>query len=200
MQPKKLKFIAFLFITSAMLTGQLTAQTAEQRVRQIRKLYAQTNERIAAGLADKSAGLHHAAVTIGGSRDGQQWRAVGSRNQTTEFYFDCELDEPECGEDARQFVVKIVGTYQAGSSLTSRFEYLFDDKGELVFAFTIEADDDNKPVERRIYFDGKKVIRVTRGGKNYDEKFPRQDAEAATEAEAAARELKNLFAAIYGGD
>lgn len=206
MRLKKYNLLLFLFVfllSGAGFINQAHAQgkNTERLVAQIRKLYAETNERIAAGLEDKTSGLHHAAITIGGAKDGQSWRAVGVRNQTTEFYFNCEPNDPECPTDARRLIVKIIGSYQAGTSGVSRFEYLFNDKGELVFAYTSDAGGEGeKPVERRFYFVGRKLIRVIRDGKNIDGNFPRLDAEGATNAEAEARKLQNLFAMMFVED
>lgn len=185
-------FAIFILLTAT----AAFAQSVEQQVGKIRQLSAEINQRIEEGLEDRSAGFHHAAITVGGDKDGQQWRAVGSHNEMTEFYFDCEPEEPECGKDVRRFIVKIVRTYQAGSSITSRYEYLFNEQGELVFAFTTEPDDDGNPEECRLYFAAKKLVRVVRSGKNTDSKFSAADLQKSREETAAAKRLQNLFAQI----
>lgn len=192
---KQILLIAFLILTTA--SGAF-AQTVEQQAAKIRQLYVETNKRIDEGLKDKSSGFHYAAWTVGGERDGQQWRAVGNMKMQDEYWFDGEpgMDgEEETASDVRKMIRKIVSVYAGAADLRTRAEYLFDeDTGELVFAFTTELEADGKTTERRLYFNRGKLIRVVRGGKNIDAKFSAADQNAAQNESDMAKRLQNLFA------
>lgn len=187
-------FSAALILAAAVLAA---AQSAESKVAKIRQLYVGTVARVAIGIEDKSSGLHHAAMTVGGEKDGQQWRSVGKRNQTTEFYFNCEPGDPECPGDVRRLLVQIVGDYQAGSSITSRFIYLFDNKGDLIYALTTDENDEGKPEDCRLYFANKQLIRISRRGKNVDARFSAADLQKSRDEAAEAKRLQNLFALMF---
>jgi len=190
---KQMLSIAILILISA---SAGFAQTIEQQVTKIRNLYAATNKRINEGIKDKISGLHYAARTIGGERDGQQWAAVGTMKKIDEFWFDGEpgFNEKE-KPDARKMIRKIVSVYAGAADLRTRSEYLFDAKtGEFVFAFTTELGADGKTTERRLYFNKGKLIRVARDGKNVDANFSADDQNAAQLESDMAKRLKNLFA------
>lgn len=189
--------IAFLICTAHIASAQTGT---EAQVAKIRRLYTDVNDKVAAGLKDKISGLHHAGATVGGERDGQQWGAVGNMSDRTDFYFNCEpLNIEECDgvTNARQLIVKISTEYRAAADLHTTAEYLFNDKGELVFVFTRDLQADGKWLERRFYFDKEKLIRVNRGDKNIDRAFAEDDKTGAQDALKEARRKKNLFAAIF---
>ncbi|HEX9961263.1 MAG TPA: hypothetical protein VGB00_10045 [Pyrinomonadaceae bacterium] len=190
---KRVLSIAILILISA--SGGF-AQTVEQQAAKIRSLYAAANKRIDEGLKDKTSGLHYAARTIGGERDGQQWAAVGTMKKLDEFWFDGELEfNEEEKPDARKMIRKIVSLYASAADLRTRSEYLFDaETSELVFAFTTELGTGGKTIERRFYFHKGKLIRVARDGKNVDANFSAADLNAAQTESDAAKRLKNLFA------
>lgn len=207
-----LKFALRLFalLTFIVATASLDAAlaqgvraTTEQQVARIRKLHAEANASIAAGLKDRSAGLHHAAYTVGGEKDGMQWRAVGRMSVRTEYYFNCEPGaEEECGADPRKLVVKIVTSYRAAADLASSAEYLFDESGELVFALdssNVEGGD-GKTIERRYYFADGKLIRVVRAAQTVDRNFTDEDRTGARNALAETRRLRNVFAMMFVED
>jgi len=192
-------FTSFAFLIGAAFFNQTFAQTNEARIGRIRAITTETNRRVEAGLKDKSSGYHYAAWTIGGERDGQQWAAVGAMKTQSEFWFDREPNGGEEAVDARRLVRKIISTYASAGVPRSRSEYVFDDMGELVFAFESEADDAGKLIESRFYFHKDKLLRVTRGGKNIDRSYTESDRQAATNAAAEAKDLQNKFALIFGG-
>lgn len=184
------------FVNTAFAQG---AQT-EKQLAVIRKLYTQVNERITAGLEDKVTGLHHAMVSVGGDKDGQQWRAVGTMEDRTEFYFDCEPGHPEgCNPDPRKLVVKIVTNYRGAADLISRAEYLFNPQGELVFALTSDntMSTDGETIERRYYFAGGRLILVMRGERAVAGNFNAADRAGAREVQRRTVKLRNLFAQLF---
>ncbi len=199
---KQILLFAFLIFISASASF---AQTVEQQVAKIRQLYTETNKQIDAGSEDNTQGLHYAAWTVGGERDGQQWSGVGTMHSTDEFYFDCEPGRiEECGADARKLVRKIVSAYAGAADLKTRNEYLFTDKGELVFVYTselVDVGEDNvqvrKTVEQRFYFAKGKLIRIAREGKNTDARFTAEDLQKSKDALAEANRLRNIFALAF---
>jgi len=200
---KRILSIALLILVAA---SAGFAQTVEQQVAKIRQLYAATNKRIDEGIKDKISGLHYAAWTIGGERDGQQWRAVGTMRSTDEFYFDCEPNDTEgCNNsNPRNLVRKIISTYAGAKDLRTRNEYVFNEAGELVFAFTgnlTNVGEDNtevlKMIEQRFYFAKGKLIRVNRNDENVDAKFAAEDNAKAKNIVAETTRLRNIFALMF---
>ena len=192
---KQILSIAILILVSV---SAAFSQTVEQQATKIRQLYAATNKRIDAGLKDKTAGFHYAAWTLGGERDGQQWSAVGTMKIQDEFWFDGEPGQDgEESEDARKLIRKIVSAYAGAADLRTRGEYLFNDAGEMVFAFTSELDPEGKTMERRFYYAKGKLIRITRDGKNIDRNFGNEDIQLATNAMTDAKKLQNTFALMF---
>lgn len=195
---KQILTIAFLILIQA--SGAL-AQTVEQQVARIRQITVETNKQIEAGLKDKTSGLHYAAWTIGGARDGMQWGGVGTMHSANEYYFDCEPERLEvCGtEDIKTLVRKIVSSYKGAADLQTKSEYFFaEDTGELVFAFASELEDDGTTTERRFYFSKGKLIRLTRAGKNTDANFSAEDYQKAADEAGAAKYLRETFARMFG--
>ncbi len=185
------RLVAFLLlITGAACVNAAFAQGAraeEQQVTAIRKLYTEVNQRIEAGYKEKGLGLHHALYSIGGEKDGMQWRAVGNMATRTEYFFNCEPHaEEECGADPRKFIVKIMNSYRAAGDLASNAEYLYNDAGELVFALDTDnvSSEDGKTVERRFYFAKGKLIRLMRGAQIVS-RLTAEDQTAACDAPAA---------------
>lgn len=192
--------IAFLILIQA---GGAFAQTVEQQVARIRQIAGATNTEIDAGLKDKTSGLHYAAWTVGGARDGQQWGGVGTMQTSDEYYFECEPERLEiCDtEDVRTLVRKIVSSYKGAADLRTKSEYFFEEKtGELVFAFTSELEADGKTTERRFYFGKDKLIRLTQAGKNTDAKFSAEDLEKADDEMQSAKSLRETFARMFSSD
>lgn len=188
---------AFLILISG---SAAFAQNVEQQATKIRRIYAETTKRIEDGAKDNTLGLHYAAWTIGGERDGQQWRAVGAMKTIDEFWFDGEpgFDEGQVA-DARKAIRRIVSTYSSANTTQTRVEYLFDQTGELVFVYSIEyaAAEDGNNIERRFYFSRNKLIRVAANGKNTDAKFAVEDTEKAKSQIETARKLRNRFALMF---
>jgi len=193
---KQILSIAILILISS--TANF-AQTVEQQVTKIRNLYAATNKRIDKGIKEKTAGLHYAMWTVGGERDGQQWSAVGTMETRDEIWFDGEPD-PEGGvEDVRKLVRKIVSSYKGAAGIHTRSEYLFNENGELLFAYSSNdtAGEDGTRVEEKFYFAKGKLIRVVRDGKNVDAKFSAKDFEKATGESENGKRARNKFAIMF---
>lgn len=197
---KQILAIVFLILIAA---GGAFAQTVEQQVAKIRQITVDTNKEIDAGLKDKTSGLHYAAWTVGGARDGQQWGAVGTMQSANEYYFDCEPERLEICDttDIKTLVRKIVSSYQGAADLRTKSEYFFEGKtGELVFAFTSELEADGKTTERRFYFNKGKLIRLARAGKNTDANFSAEDYQKAADEAGAAKYLREIFARMFSDE
>jgi len=190
--------VAFLILISA--SGAL-AQTIDEQVANIRQITVETNKRIAAGLKDKTSGLHHATWTLGGARDGQQWGVdVGAIDTAVEYYFDCPPERLEkCWtEDGKTSLRKTVASYKGLADLRYKSEYFFDgDTGELVFAFSTELEAGGKTTERQFYFNKGKLIRLTQAGKNTDANFSIKDYQRTEDEASVAKHLSKTFTRIF---
>lgn len=197
---KHILVIAFLIF---ILVSDAVAQTIDWQITKIRQIAVETNKRIDAGLKDKTLGLHYAAWTIGGARDGMQWNGVGTMSSLDEYYFDCDPRQlEECDtKDVGKLVRKIVSSYQGAADLRTRSEYFFDEKtGELVFAFTSTLEVDRTSTERRFYFDKGRLIRFGLAGKNTDANFSAEDLEKADEVMESAMHLRKTFALMFSDE
>jgi hypothetical protein len=187
---------AALFIVTASVFA--FAQSSAE-VARIRAQYSAINERIDAGLGgDRTLGLHHASLTVGGVRDGQQWSAVGTMRRSEEYYFDGEPGTDGNGKnrDARTSVRKIVSSYAGAADLRTSAEYYFDDAGLLIFAFSSELGLDGKTVERLEYFNRNNLIRITISGRNIDGGFSKEHLRQAAETQTLARRMLSRFVSI----
>ena len=140
----------------------------------------------AASLADIASGsVYHNQYVA--NKDNKSWRALGAFKETIDVYYNDTMVM-----DGEIPIVKInVKTQEAATSSTE--EYLFNNKGELVFVhyvstvFDLDAPNNSRPLDRRYYYKNGKVIRFMQdkqiyGGQNMpqdpNESSIRQTAES----------------------
>lgn len=91
---------------------------------------------------------------------GRQWRAVGTHILKYKFFYQGGETEARMYPDE----LVLVKIEKRSSNRTYRQEFLYNDKGALVFFSQTAENDDESPAERHIYFALGKAIRVLDSG------------------------------------
>jgi len=171
----------------------VSAQTApvDRTVAAIRAQYDEIGRRIRQSEARKpdevyGVGIVRSELVI--NKDGEPWRAVGFYRIVYTFWFH------EGGEPAQGAFPKRLRKATVASRISSRKyyqEFFYDQAGALVFHFR-RAEEDDKPVELRLYLDKGRAIRVIVDRSPRDVLTP-DDAQLARDATAKGNELRRLF-------
>jgi len=178
--------LATIFLLS-LLAGSVPAQSVDQKIEKIRKLYAEVAEEVEQ--ADKDPvegsvkrGLVMNELTI--NKNNRVWAAVGTFRVTYKFYYEGGDAAPE----PDRLVMVSVHSQHAGRFLTD--EYLVGEDGSLLFYFA-KANRDG-PHEQRVYFSNGKAIRVIEDEKARD-KLTEEDAKHARSIRGRWSEIRKLF-------
>jgi hypothetical protein len=181
-----LKYSALIF-SLGFIYGALpaNAQTNDKRVEEIRSIYQETNEQIAAAeknFPESTIFLTELAVNKGGT----MYPAVGTFRNTIKFYYTYGDREKNPYPDR---LLKItVSTDRAAHREWS--EYLFDQSGQLIFYY--EKMGAGAEDESRFYFASDKIIRIMRGQRVADINS-RQELAAPKAVQAEADKLVAIF-------
>lgn len=174
-----------------LLTVCVLAQTTDKTVAAINARYTDIAEKARLCETDDDQGEYGALVmnTLDVNARGHQWRAVGIYRPVYKFFYKgVENDEKRLYPDQLVFVK----SERRVSSRTYNEEYLFSDKGELMFYLQKAEGDDTVPAERRVYFSALKAIRIVEDGKTRD-KPSVKDPATVREITAAASKLVQVF-------
>lgn len=108
--------------------------------------------------------------------------AVGNYSSVTNFYYEWTGGEP--------WILRFITRSHAHGAREYYEEYLFTEKGELLFALKV----DEFKINRRYYFDSKKLIRVMVDKKIYDlDKITQTMQESAAETLEESKALLTAF-------
>ncbi len=174
-----------------LLAGAIFAQTTNKTVAAINARYTEIAEKARLCETDDDQGEFGDLVmnTLDINARGHQWRAVGIYRPVYKFFYrGVENDEKRLYPDQLVFGKAM----RSVSSRTYNEEYLFSDKGELMFYLQKAEGDDTVPAERRVYFSGLKAIRIVEDGKTRD-KLSVKDAATVREITAAGSKLMQIF-------
>jgi len=162
-----MKKIIFLFLIISIFFQISFSQEAE--IKKIRELYKTAQENIGYQ-RDSLIPFDNLKITLN-----QNMPAIGQQTFDYEFYFSLEYSEETEGEYFHQlyFATK---SYNIAASYFSYEEFLFNDKGELVFYF-IKYSSGYEPEfnrEVRCYFQNEKLIKINvkEAPLNYDDENP----------------------------
>jgi len=162
---------------------------AEQKVDRIRKIYAETSakiENVEKGTEeDRLAGIAVNEMVVNST--GKSWPAVGNYKVVYRFYYDSAGENPYPSRLLRI----TVSTESAARRYVEEFGY--DYSGNLNFYFE-RSEDDDSPLERRVYFDSGKAFRFTDDGKTRD-KLTEADGIIANKILATENKLRGIFEA-----
>lgn len=179
---KRTKIFAAMAAVIFAAAAEASAQS-DKRIDDIRRIYKETNDRIA---DTDGGGVFVTELAV--NKNGASYPAVGIYNSTARFYYTYGDRERNPYPDR---LLKVAVTTNRSAATESR-EFLFDTGGRLVFYFEKVAD-----AERRIYFAAGRAIRIIEGEKQVSVSG-RKEAEFARIAAADANGLFEIFRRSLG--
>ena len=165
-------------------TGTLRAQKdSAETIEQIRRIYNQTTDRIAA--AEKNfpeSDVFFSELIV--NKGGTMYPAVGIFRSVYEFYY--TYGDREKDPYPNRLLKVSVSTKR--SAMREYSEYLYDEAGNLIFYFEKLSDEP----EVRIYFVGNRIVRFQRGDKIVG-KNGREEISAAKAVQTQAAGIVEIF-------
>ena len=152
---KKFNRIILISWLFAALGTSVSAQT-EKRIEEIRKIYDETNQKIAESNAEGEFSSVFLTQLIVNKNNGS-YPAVGIYQPAVKFYY--TYGDREKNPYPNRLLKIEIEIKRAGRTETA--EFLFNETGHLIFYFGKKDDE-----EKRVYFSGEKPIRVLTGTKN----------------------------------
>lgn len=165
-------------------------ETADQKVEEIRKIYAETSakiEKVEKGSEEERlSGIAVNELVV--NKTGKSWPAVGTYKVVYRFYYDSAGEDPYPSR-----LLKI--TVNTQSAARKYFEeFVYDHSGKLMF-YLERTEADEMPEERRVYFeDGVTAFRIIDDGKARD-KFSEEDEIIINDVFATESTLSGIFEA-----
>ena len=178
--------IAALLLLGVSVFGQIPDRAVEK----IRTYYREISEKVRLAETDDEQGqigdLVMNELVI--NKRNHQWRAVGIFRETYKFFYQGGDSEEHLYPDQ---LVKAVVTKRI-SSRNYTEEYLYSASGELMFYFETKGSDDVLPIEKRVYFSGRKAIRIVEGTKTRD-RLTTKDLITVREIAEQSRKIQEIF-------
>ncbi len=145
-----------------------TENILQKKIESIDKLYKSTFKRIAAAHASKEAGRESSLVLkelIDNKLD-RHWAAVGTFFTRTRWYYR-DRETPRPGEDPEPYPdqLVVITHEQQSAARNYYYEFLFDKNDKLVFGRYKTNDDEERVLERRVYYENGNVLGVIDDGK-----------------------------------
>lgn len=165
--------------------GAVNAQSVDKRIDEIRKLYDQTEQRIADAAKREQSDIFVVEVDV--NKRLNSYPAVGIYASSTKFYFtygDREKDPYPSRLLRADVVVK-------RSSTTTNAEFLYNASGELVMGLVLTDGEEQR--ETLAYFSRGQLIRMIDNDKEVSTRL-RAVLETAQALKAESARLKGLFA------
>ena len=183
----KKQLLGFLFLVVLTL-GVSAQQSAEKRVDEIRKAYTKISERIAATEKDEDSGKQSdiAVDEYITNKLNRSWESVGTFGEAYRFYYQHRKEEPYPDQ-----LIKIIMKRQSAAR-TYYEEYVYDESDQLIFFFGKTNDTEDPPLERRIYFNDQKPIRIIEDGQTRD-KFTEKDRSKIKEVLDSNKAIRQKF-------
>ena len=181
--------VALAFVLAS--TAILAAQSETSAIEAIRLRYKGISEKARLAESDIERGRFGDMVMneLVINKLNRQWRAVGIYGQTYKFFYIGGDSEKNLYPDRLVFIK----THKKVSAREYFEEFLFSDRGELVFYFNDAGTADETPAQTRIYFTDSRVIRTIEDGERRDRPTSKDQAKAKSVL-ARARMLRDLFA------
>jgi hypothetical protein len=130
-------------------------QNVDKQVEKIRKIYTEISQIIEESDKDKDA-EHPSGFAVNElviNKSNLSWAAVGNYRVVYKFYYQNRDEEP--------YPTQLVKVTKSTESAARRYyeEFVYDEADQLIFYFE-RSEDDEVPLERRIYFEKEKAIRI----------------------------------------
>jgi len=177
---KKISGGLFLILFCGMVFN-LAAQT-DKRIENIRKLYQETNRKIAESNENGEYSSIYLAELVVNKNNGS-YPAVGIFQTNCKFYY--TYGDREKNPYPNRLLKIEIETKRSAN--IEKYEFLFNEKEELVFYFEAKNEAE-KTAEKRIYFQNEATIKVMIGEKNMEK------SEVAKMTKSVLAERKKLVA------
>lgn len=180
--------LPLLLLTFALGASGVSAQSVNAVVSKIDSAYAEVSAKAKAAETDDEQGefgelfVNRLAIN---SRN-HQWRAVGIYQPVYTFFY------KEKGESLYPEMLVMVSASRKVSNRTYSEDYLFNEKGALVFYVQKAENDEEVPTDRKIYFSAGKAIRIIDDGKSRD-RMTAKDLKLTAETVRMSAKIKDLF-------
>ena len=188
MKKHLLGFLVILFFS-----GAVSAQTVDKAVEKIRVIYHEVAEKARAAEEEDDQGEFGELVMneLAVNKRRHQWRAVGNYVLTYKFFY-----RLKGGGDSEEHLypdeLVMVKVQKNISSRAYWEEFLYDKSGALIFYFQKAENDEEVPVERRIYFSLGKAVRIIEDKKSRD-KLTVKDASTVKQVTQDSIRIKDIF-------
>jgi len=173
-----------LLLTVPVISAQTTGKTVEK----IRTYYNEVSEKARAAETEDDQGefgdLIMNELVI--NKRGHQWRAVGRFRVTYKFFY------KTWGETMYPETLVMVAVERKVSDRSYTEEYLYNEKGALLFYFQKAENDTEVPAERSVYFNLGKAVRIVEGEKKRN-RLKAADAATVKEILAQSLKIKRIF-------
>jgi hypothetical protein len=165
-----------------------SAQRTDKTVGKIRTYYNDVSEKARGAETEDDRGAFGELIMneLVINKRGHQWRAVGQFRETYKFFY------KTWGETMYPETLVLVTVERKVSNRSYTEEYLYNEKGALLFYFQKAENDTGVPAERSVYFNLGKAIRIVEGEKKRD-RLRAADAATVKEILAQSVKVKDLF-------
>jgi hypothetical protein len=176
---------SFLFLL--IFTFSISAQkSVEKQIESIRKIYTEISNKIETTEKDEESGRTSdlAVNELVINKLNKSWAAVGNYRVVYRFYYQNRDEEP--------YPTQLVKVTKTTESAARRYyeEFVYDKTDNLIFYFEKSADDE-KPLERRIYFDKKRAFRMVED-ESVRDRLPAND-NAVTKVLNDSKSIQQIF-------
>lgn len=180
----------FYIFSLLLLANGVSAQAVDKTVEKIEKYYADISEKARLCEIDDERGEFGDLVMneLVINKRNRQWRAVGKYYLTYKFFYRGGNTEKRMYPD--QLVKVVVDKKISDREYVE--EFLYSDKGEMMFYFQKAVNDDSVPAERRVYFSAGQPIRIVEDGKARD-RINKNYAATVRKIVANSAKIKQLF-------
>lgn len=183
-----MKNTLFALILALTAVFAASAQTVDKTVDKINAYYTEVSEKAKAAETEDDQGEFGELVMneLVINKRGHQWRAVGQFRETYKFFY------KTTGESMYPETLVMVAVERKVSDRSYTEEYLYTEKGALVFYLQKAENDTSVPAERRVYFNLGKAIRIVEDEKKRD-RLTVANAATVKEILAQSAKIKDLF-------
>lgn len=182
---KNTLFALFLILMTALF---ISAQTTEKTVEKILAYYNEVSEKAKAAETEDDQGEFGELIMneLVINKRGHQWRAVGQFRETYKFFY------KTTGESMYPETLVLVKVERKVSDRSYTEEYLYNEKGALLFYFQKAENDTEVPAERTVYFNLGRAIRIVEDGKTRN-RLTAADLVVVKEISAQNTKIKSNF-------
>lgn len=183
-----MKHTLFALLVLLLTVPVISAQTTGKTVEKIHTYYNEVSEKAKAAETEDDQGEFGELIMneLVINKRGHQWRAVGQFRVAYKFFY------KTWGETMYPETLVLIAVERKVSDRSYTEEYLYNEKGALLYYFQKAENDDQVPAERSVYFNLGKAIRIVEGEKKRD-RLTAADAAMVKDVSVQSAKIKDLF-------